>query len=69
MAAPELNPQEHVWKAMREAVRYNHTAAELSTLAGRFAGHLTDTTFPTSFLAHRGFYTVHPRSIEHSIRI
>ena len=63
VAAPELNPQEHVWKATREAVSHNHTDRELATLAGRFKAHLRATTFPTSFLEHRGFYTVHPRSI------
>ncbi len=63
VAAPELNPQEHVWKATREAVSHNHSDRQLSTLARRFQAHLTDTTFPTSFLEHRGFYTVHPRSI------
>ncbi len=63
VAAPELNPQEHVWKATREAVSHNHTDRELATLAGRFKTHLTATTFPTSFLEHRGFYTVYPRSI------
>jgi transposase len=63
VAAPELNPQEHVWKATRTAVSHNHTDHQLATLAGRFTEHLTDTTFPTSFLEHRGFDTVHPRSI------
>ena len=63
VAAPDLNPQEHVWKATREAVSHNHTERELATLAGRFEAHLTNTTFPVSFLEHRGFYTVHPRSI------
>jgi len=63
VAAPELNPQEHVWKATREAVSHNHTDPHLVTLATRFEAHLTDTTFLTSFLEHRGFYTVHPRSI------
>ena len=63
VAAPDLNPQEHVWKATREAVSHNHTERALVTLAGRFEAHLRDTTFPTSFLEHRGFYTVHPRSI------
>jgi transposase len=62
VAAPDLNPQEHVWKAARAAVSHNHTAAELAVLADRFETHLTTTTFPTSFLEHRGFYTVHPRS-------
>ena len=63
VAAPELNPQEHVWKATRAAVSHNHTDRQLATLAGQFKAHLTETTFPTSFLEHRGFYTVHPRSI------
>ena len=63
VAAPELNPQEHVWKATREAVSHNHTDRPLATLAARFNAHLTDTTFPVSFLEHRGFYTVHPRFI------
>jgi transposase len=63
VAAPDVNPQEHVWKATREAVSHNHTDRQLATLAKRFKAHLTATTFPTSFLEHRGFYTVHPRSI------
>jgi transposase len=63
VAAPELNPQEHVWKATRQAVSHNHTDRQLATLAERFKAHLTDTTLPTSFLEHRGFYTVHPRFI------
>jgi transposase len=63
VAAPDLNPQEHVWKATRGAVSHNHTDRQLSTLAARFKAHLTDTAFPTSFLEHRGFYTVHPRFI------
>jgi len=62
VAAPDLNPQEHIWKAAREAVSHNHPSAELAVLADRFETHLTTTTFPTSFLEHRGFYTVHPRS-------
>ena len=63
VAAPELNPQEHVWKATRAAVSHNHQERQLATLAGRFKRHLTSTTFPSSFLEHRGFYTIHPRSI------
>ena len=58
VAALELNPQEQVWKATREAVSHNHTERHLATLAKRFKAHLTDTTFPTSFLEHRGYYTV-----------
>ena len=63
VAAPEPNPQAHGWKATREGVSHHHTDRELATFAGRFKAHLRATTFPTSFLEQRGFYTVHPRSI------
>ncbi len=62
VAAPDLNPQEHVWKATRQAVSHNHTTPVLPDLADRFETHLTKTTFVTSFLQHRGFYTVCSRS-------
>jgi hypothetical protein len=61
VAAPELNSQEHVWKATREAVSHKHADAQLATLVGRFEAHMWDTTVPMSFLEHRGFYTVRPR--------
>src|SRR5829696_8804104 len=32
-AAPDLNPQEHVWKATRQAVSHNHRHAKLDLLA------------------------------------
>ena len=62
VAAPDLNPQEHVWKATRVAVSHNHRDAQLVVLGQRFAAHLTSTTFATTFLEHRGFYTIRPRS-------
>ncbi len=62
VAAPDLNPQEQVWKATREAVSHNHRDAHLAALSKRFEAHLTSTFFATSFLEHRGFYTIHPRS-------
>ena len=49
-AAPELNPQEHVWKATREAVSHNHAFKNFETLAHDFETHLSATTFPCSFL-------------------
>jgi transposase len=61
VAAPEMNPQEHVWKATRRAVSHNHTAATLPLLAQQFEAHVQRTRFVTSFLAHRGFYRVCPR--------
>jgi transposase len=47
---PELNPQEHVWKATREAVSHNHRQTKLMELAQAFEQHLTQTRFPCSLL-------------------
>ena len=47
---PELNPQEHVWKAAREAVSHNHAFAKLPALADAFETHLETTRFPCSLL-------------------
>ena len=54
-ASPELNPQEHVWKATREAVSHNHTIAKLDILADYFERHLTDSIFPCSLLEQHGY--------------
>lgn len=62
-AAPDLNPQEHVWKATRRAVSHNHTQRRLPDLAKRFEAHLTNTTFQSSFLERYGWNLVYPRSI------
>lgn len=55
---PELNPQEHVWKATREAVSHNHSQAKLPQLATAFLKHLTNTCFPCSLLEHHGYYEI-----------
>ncbi len=62
VAAPDLNPQEQVWKATRQAVSHNHTESVLPALAERFQAHVSRTTFVSSFLKHRGLYTVCPTS-------
>lgn len=62
VAAPDLNPQEQVWNATRQAMSHNHNLATLSDLADQFEAQLLKTTFPTAFLEHRGFYTVYPIS-------
>ncbi len=62
VAAPDVNPQEQVWKTTRQAISHNHTRATLPELAAQFETHLTHTTFPTTFLEHRGFYSVYPMS-------
>ncbi len=61
-AAPDLNPQEQVGKATRQAVSHNHVVPTLGSLAAQFETHLTQTRFVTSFLEHRGFYAICSRS-------
>ena len=53
--SPDLNPQEHVWKATREAVSHNHAQAKLPELADSFAGHLTTQRFACSLLQKHGY--------------
>jgi transposase len=59
-ASPDLNPQEHVWKATRHAVNHNHTVSHLPGLADQFETHLRTTTFHCSFLAKYGYHLVCP---------
>lgn len=60
VAAPELNPQEQVWKATREEVSHNHDEARLSELADRFEQHLRRTRFPCSLLDRYGYTYIRP---------
>jgi transposase len=55
VSAPEMNPQEHVWKAARQAVSHNHPPAKLDQVADQFECHLAQNTFESSFLFHYGF--------------
>jgi transposase len=59
-ASPDLNPQEHVWKATRKAVSHNHLEPRLPELAQRFEKHLTSTTFKSSFLDRYGYTSIRP---------
>jgi transposase len=63
VAAPDLNPQEHVWKATRKAISHNHTIPKLSDLADRFERHLTTNTFKSPFLDHYGLDRIRPMFI------
>jgi transposase len=56
--SPELNPQEHVWKAAREAVSHNHSFAKLPTLATAFQTHLERTCFACSLLDRHGYHRI-----------
>jgi transposase len=62
-ASPDLNPQEHVWKAARKAVSHNHTISSLPELADRFEEFLTNTVFPSSFLDRFGYNAICPMFI------
>ena len=53
--SPELNPQEQVWKATREAVSHNHTRTNLADLAAAFETHLTRERFACSLLQKHGY--------------
>jgi len=60
VAAPDLNPQEQVWKHTRRAVSHNHLVPKLPELAQRFEHHLTSNCFNSSFLEHYGYFLVCP---------
>jgi transposase len=62
-ASPDLNPQEHVWKAARKAVSHNHTIASLPALADKFEKFLQSTSFPSSFLDRFGYTAIYPMFI------
>ena len=49
-AAPDLNPQEHGWKAVRQAVSHNHVTPRLTDLVDKWQAFLTSNTFPCSLL-------------------
>jgi len=53
-ASPDLNPQEHVWKAVRKKVSHNHLEARLPVLADRFLTKLNPGIFKDTFLIRYG---------------
>jgi len=61
-ASPDLNPQEHVWKAVRKVVSHNHLEVRLPELADRFLKQLNSTAFSSSFLDRYGYSAISPRS-------
>lgn len=54
-AAPDLNPQEYVWKATRTAISHNHRHQRLDQLANAFEHHLRSTAFPCSLLQKHNY--------------
>jgi len=59
-ASPDLNPQEHVWKAVRKEVSHNHLEARLPELANRFLDKLNSETYKSSFLDKYGYNAICP---------
>ena len=68
VAAPELNPQEHVWKAVRRAVSHSYAQRRLPELADQIENHLTAETFEISFLDHYGLDAIYPLLTDLSMR-
>jgi len=60
VAAPDLNPQEHIWKAARRAVSHNHSLSRLDDLAEQFEQYLNENTFACSMLDQYGFNRLCP---------
>jgi transposase len=60
VAAPDLNPQENVWKQTRQVISHNHLTAKLPDLADDFEDHLLSHTFESSFLDRYGYRLVCP---------
>ena len=50
VAAPDLNPQEHVWEQARDAISHNHTARQFQPLIDDFETYLNETVFSTNFM-------------------
>jgi transposase len=63
VASPDLNPQEQVWKATRNAVSHNHFVPRLVELAQRFEDYLVSNVFPSSFLDRFGYNAIRPMFI------
>ena len=59
-ASPNLNPQEHIWKAVRRQVSHNHLEARLPELANRFLNKLNSSTFNDTFLDRYGHTAICP---------
>lgn len=52
--SPELNPQEHVWKNVRNNVSHNHETKNFEDLIYRFKQYMFKMNFKSSFLKKYG---------------
>lgn len=53
--APDLNPQEQVWKRTREHISHNHVQTQMQDLAKAFADYLSNSVFKSAFLERYGY--------------
>lgn len=53
--APDLNPQEQVWKRTREHISHNHVQTQMRDLAKAFADYLSNSVFKSAFLERYGY--------------
>ena len=58
--APDLNPQEQVWKRTREHISHNHMQTVLRDLADAFEGYLSNSVFKSAFLERYGYSANRP---------
>lgn len=49
-ACPDLNPQEHVWSQVRQAISHNHGYRQFHALVDDFETYLNETPFDTNFM-------------------
>lgn len=61
--APDLNPQEHVWKTARTHASHNHERTKLPEVAKRFETYLKTNKFNYSFLEKFGLDAICAMSI------
>ena len=59
-ASPDLNPQEHVWKAVRKKISHNHLETRLPELADHFLNKLNSSIFKDTFLTRYGYNAIRP---------
>lgn len=52
-AAPDLNPQEHVWKAGRSAITHNQVIPRIDDAADSFVSYVNAGSFPYELLGFR----------------
>jgi transposase len=62
VGAPDLNPQEHVWKLVRRLIEHNHTLDRIADLADAFERELRSRCFSSSFFVKYGGRLVCPFS-------